>query len=353
MARETKVGLLVGLAFIICFAIILANHGQRGLLVETMPGFAITGTKGSGQTPPREAGRPANQSDRSVTTAPTVMPGATIASTPPRVDRDLTVKTSPLKLHFQDPNIAAGQPAEMGAMAQQIEELKSQITDLLAQNQASNTPHVATPSTAGGVTLTATPVTGQQTNLVPPASSTDRDQAVSNRRHVVGPGDTLSRIADRYYGSKSGRAVRLIFEANRAAIKDIDRVPLGVELVIPMDPTAGSPTTAAKTAPRAQPSTAGEEQVRATGKPAATSPQKESPREKLAPPGKNEPFRWYQVRKNDRYASIARQQLGDEKRWKEIFEMNKEKFPKEGMIREGVRIKLPSDDVADSRGKRR
>ena len=31
MARETKVGLLAGLAFIICFAIILSNRGQRPL----------------------------------------------------------------------------------------------------------------------------------------------------------------------------------------------------------------------------------------------------------------------------------------------------------------------------------
>ena len=29
MARETKVGLVVGLAFIICFAVILANRGRQ------------------------------------------------------------------------------------------------------------------------------------------------------------------------------------------------------------------------------------------------------------------------------------------------------------------------------------
>ena len=32
MARETKVGLLAGLAFIICFAIILANRGRQHLI---------------------------------------------------------------------------------------------------------------------------------------------------------------------------------------------------------------------------------------------------------------------------------------------------------------------------------
>ena len=37
MARETKVGLLVGLAFIICFAVILANHGRQDGLQTQIP----------------------------------------------------------------------------------------------------------------------------------------------------------------------------------------------------------------------------------------------------------------------------------------------------------------------------
>jgi nucleoid-associated protein YgaU len=47
------------------------------------------------------------------------------------------------------------------------------------------------------------------------------------------------------------------------------------------------------------------------------------------------------VRKNDRYASIARDVLGDGNRWDEIYAMNKDKFPDPHRIREGVRIKVP------------
>ena len=37
MARETKVGLVVGLAFIICFAVILANRGRQRAPVTDVP----------------------------------------------------------------------------------------------------------------------------------------------------------------------------------------------------------------------------------------------------------------------------------------------------------------------------
>ena len=37
MARETKVGLLAGLAFILCFAIILANRGRQEAVTTHLP----------------------------------------------------------------------------------------------------------------------------------------------------------------------------------------------------------------------------------------------------------------------------------------------------------------------------
>ncbi|MCH8242662.1 MAG: hypothetical protein IH897_08635 [Planctomycetes bacterium] len=65
-------------------------------------------------------------------------------------------------------------------------------------------------------------------------------------------------------------------------------------------------------------------------------------------------YRWYQIKKNDRYVSIARNELGNESRWQEIFELNKKKFPDPSRIRSGVRIKLPAVAVADSsRGRNR
>jgi nucleoid-associated protein YgaU len=49
--------------------------------------------------------------------------------------------------------------------------------------------------------------------------------------HVVAPGDTLSKIAERYYGD--GSLYPKIFEANRNLIKNPDLIQVGWKLRIP------------------------------------------------------------------------------------------------------------------------
>ena len=47
MARETKVGLIAGLAFIICFAVILANRGQTRPLPHGAPSDRVAANTAS------------------------------------------------------------------------------------------------------------------------------------------------------------------------------------------------------------------------------------------------------------------------------------------------------------------
>ncbi len=61
-------------------------------------------------------------------------------------------------------------------------------------------------------------------------SSSDKPAAAA-RSHVVQPGDTLSRIAQRYYGN--GRRWNEILAANKAVIPNPDRLAIGATLVIP------------------------------------------------------------------------------------------------------------------------
>lgn len=49
--------------------------------------------------------------------------------------------------------------------------------------------------------------------------------------HVVAKGDTLSKIAKRYYGDPG--LYKKIFEANRELIKDPDAIQVGWKLRIP------------------------------------------------------------------------------------------------------------------------
>lgn len=51
------------------------------------------------------------------------------------------------------------------------------------------------------------------------------------QHHVVVKGDTLGKIAERYYGDPS--LYRKIFEANRDLIENPDRIQVGWKLKIP------------------------------------------------------------------------------------------------------------------------
>lgn len=353
MARETKVGLLVGLAFIICFAIILANHGQRGALLETVPGFALNSAD-KPRVSVQGIGRPAHQAE-SIAEGQSPATHAAMRSPPPRMDRDLSINTSPILLHQQGPIAETGlSHAGSDDPSARIRQLEEQISELLAQKSGLHPAAVSAPSSTAGLTLTASPVAPPPPATGPVAPAFRDRVAAPAKRHVIASGDTLTKIAERYYGNRSRRVVSLIVEANQSVIKDPDRIPLGAELVLPADAAVGASASAAEIPQASSVSTPRVEAPRATPKPVGSAPKNEPSRERAAPENRADPIRWYQVCKNDRYVSIARQQLGDAGRWKEIFELNKEKFPKEGMIREGVRIKLPaSEGVADSRGKRR
>ena len=57
MARETKVGMLVGLGFIVCFAIILENRGRRDPVGPQMPHEVLNRAYGTKEEAP-PTGRP-------------------------------------------------------------------------------------------------------------------------------------------------------------------------------------------------------------------------------------------------------------------------------------------------------
>ena len=63
-----------------------------------------------------------------------------------------------------------------------------------------------------------------------PAARERRAAAQTARFHVVQSGETLSAIAEQYYGSSN--AWRKILEANKA-LKDANKIAPGTKLIIP------------------------------------------------------------------------------------------------------------------------
>ncbi len=334
MARETKVGLLAGLAFIVCFAVILANRGRNGPpglsdSILTNSGIAVpfspqkpTGTS-TAPARPNVAAVPAANTLRTTEGTPvsgSELPGERLTSSPvPMTPRESSGPVS-------DPNREA---------LERILASRSQPTAITEQPSVV-TREIPAPATPAGSTIIPPVITGRANSVAaPPADRTpeeprmpDRQQAPGGREYTVQAQDTLSSIAAEHYGTKSHSVIQAIFDANRSVMTDPDHVRQGAVLVLPSlssaTPSASShPIEAAK------------------------------PVEKLPVPPTDGAIRWYQVKKNDRYAGIAREQLGDESRWKEIYELNKDKFPDAQRIREGVRIKLPPQTAVTERGSRR
>ncbi|MBV9506281.1 MAG: LysM peptidoglycan-binding domain-containing protein [Acidobacteriia bacterium] len=67
-------------------------------------------------------------------------------------------------------------------------------------------------------------------SLTPPATAPAASGG-AQRTYTVQPGDTLSKIAEQFYGKAS--AYNKIFEANRHQLSDADHIRAGQELVIP------------------------------------------------------------------------------------------------------------------------
>ncbi|MFQ5494226.1 MAG: LysM peptidoglycan-binding domain-containing protein [Phycisphaerae bacterium] len=162
-------------------------------------------------------------------------------------------------------------------------------------------------------------------------------------RYVVAPGDTLTRIARVHYGKGSGKVIQAIVRANRRLLADPDRLLPGMELVLP--PIDGSSPTLSSRSSRSS------EVAAAPGAASGTSQ-----RNTLGTGARgngHRAFERYQVKQGDRYVSIAREKLGDARRWREIYELNKDKFPDADRIREGVLIRLPTVSVANAASRNR
>ena len=368
MAKETKVGLLVGLAFIICFAVILANRGrdaslqtqlpflfpvdsalaqQPAVMVPAGPSGAVEGSAAPVQMPesavpverfvwlpPQETGRAGDDSVGDAEQA--VAMGFDASGAPAQ-----TVGTG---VGGEGQGVA---PVTTGPDAARLQRLLDQKYAELQQGQPGAGP--AVPGDASGqprdlMSLRGRPGAGVQPIITGPGQNGPRAPArVRPARHTVAKGETLSGIAKQHYGSGAAAVVQAIYHANREQLPDQNSLGVGDVLVLPVIPGYPSPGGEASAATTASATVAPGPAVSAVARPAtrlelAARTNQSATREKKR---STDGFRWYQVQAKDTLYSIAREQLGDAKRWQEIHELNRDKFPDPGRIREGVRIKLP------------
>jgi nucleoid-associated protein YgaU len=160
----------------------------------------------------------------------------------------------------------------------------------------------------------------EETEAEKPAPPEKKPTPVTEEQtYVVQPGDSLIRIARKFY--QDDKKWTVIFEANKSVLHTPDTLYVGIKLKIP-------PLTAEK------PSEV------ASGKPKPAPKEEAAETEKEKPAAKEEGGKKYTVQKGDTLTSIAEDQLGDGRLWKKIWEANKEiKDPRD--LREGQVITIP------------
>ncbi|MCX5660730.1 MAG: LysM peptidoglycan-binding domain-containing protein [Planctomycetota bacterium] len=290
MARETKVGLLVGMCVILLIGIIVSDHLSVVNQQQPAPliGFARDAQRGVNSRPAEAAANtPADAINGMRTTErsrPLPMPGEGATSTirPPAPTGGPGAPSGP---SFPVPN-----------NDQQIERRPTPPDTSIARGPASPTQ-------------TPTPTPGP----------------VALAQHTVKHGETLYSIAKQYYGKTS--EWKRIQEANASAVGPQGQLKDSMNLLIPALPgqTPGqTPAQAGAPAPTAP-------RLTDSGNTAGSTPSQ---------PVRGS-SRTIRVQPNDTLATLAARHLGSRDRWLDILEANKDKLHKAQDLKIGMELRLP------------
>lgn len=298
MAFETKVGLLVGMGFIVCFAVVLSHRG-RGDQISAHMAYRVLSEHGRGK-PTRTTTIP-NEFVR-----PLVRVSAGFPSAP---ERDAPQRGNGIAKTVAKPTVGSEAPTWESLFGESEKEGRARVSGGLPNekpgllNDKSGLPNEKSPDRSPAKRKV------RSGDAEPPGPSETKVV-----RYVVEPRDTLWGVAEKAYGKPSRTIVDAIFETNRDRLASMDKLQVGMELVLPLIEGQQSPRAAGDKPGRPQEET----------KPAA-----------------EQQHRYYEVRQGDRYATIAERFLGDKSRWREIHELNRDIFPNPGRIQYGVRIRIP------------
>ena len=307
MTRETKIGLLVGLAFIIVIGILLSEHVSS----TNEPQQALLNTAGANV---RDGVATPGVSDDG--------PPITIAGTPVEAPRQ-PVPTN-ADLHPPAPKVAYVPPAPRRAgQGRPATSDGGPATTLSAG--ANPDPDAASTSRDG---MAASSSTQQHRNIAtndpngsaPPAALARQLPATPPVTYVAVAGDSVSRIAARLMGGNTKANRELLIRANPLLQNDGNVVVIGRTYVVPR---ASGDSGSAQTAAGALPASHDSPAIDSAARPA-------------------EPTRWYTVKGDDNLWRIAASQLGSGTAWTQIRDLNKDVLKGGETVHPNMRLRLPS-----------
>lgn len=341
MSRETKSGLMLGLSFIVCFAVILSNRGGMSPMDTEAAVQQLLAERNS--RPPVRAGSTLSFSAPAVRNMRSIIPGdrGHIRTGDSEFsDRQLANPISPsdqersgglraqemghrpnlqtVRSQSQDSGVENGRLLSARALPQAIDDQESWTDRQPFRDGISNGSEQEVDQKVEESDLAE-----REENIGSRAS--ERESSVEAGTHVVKKGDTLWGIVKQYYGVPTPSKIAEVYDANKDVMPSADTVVVGRKIQLPGIEAAKSGLREVNHGEYSQ------------SRRALTRPK--------SPSSSQPTFRWYQVAAGDRYVKIAERELGDGNRWRELFEMNKEIFPDPSQIRSGVRIKLPLEGV--------
>jgi nucleoid-associated protein YgaU len=383
MTKETKIGLLVGLAFIILFAIILSEKGtpQRSTASFTVAdGTKPASPLGGSDQPLGSAGRlqvtsklpPIVQPKApsvavSPPSAPEVMSEELVAQATPRKDEPIAPLPDAVVRALNSIPIKneATREVEGGSLEPQSspKPIASELAKIAAEEPLKPESKISSPAPSREVAVL-------EKAAEPPKAVIEKPPVIRTV-HTVQSGESLGKIAAKYYGRSTPARIEAIFKANRDRLKATHQVKAAQKLDIPdlgeansaFEPVSVlsmSDFSAVKTPPAPTDAIRIPIPIRESAAPTGSALRKMSPSEAptsiiqtaavTSPSKKNKPadasYQWYEVRPRDTLSKIARRLMGSEKHTSDLYKLNKDRMANKNSLKPGMKIRVPVKTAA-------
>ena len=320
MTRETKIGLLVGLAFIIVIGILLSDH----LTTSTEPPTA----------PLARAGATARQAVTTIgqPTAPVVVTAPDrVSPNRPIVTREELAQPRPIEFAAPAGGAPTGGASPATAMAHAPAGNAIVETSLPPSDTGDALARLAAQHQGDLEVVGAGGAQRQPAHAAPVAQPAAPAAPVATRSYVAQAGDSVSRMAARLLGANTKANRDAIVRANPSLAADPNRVIVGRTYIIPTGPVP-------QQAPRMViPTPASVATTVADARPAPAVVRKNTT---------GGPTYWYTVKENDSLWRIASEQLGTGNAYQQIKDLNKDVLKGGDSVRPNMRLRLPAKSVA-------
>ena len=353
MTRETKIGLLVGLAFIIVIGILLSDHLTSTTEPQQAQLAQVAGNVRNGVAVPGGANVPPPITQ--------VQPPQNVAPQQPVMTKEeLTPRQPPVEIV----KIGGPQNPTPAQTQQQQPPHDSAIAD--GKAQAPTEPPItmvdSTSPAHGKPDPSKNPLArvaeAFKEEIVPVGDSSAKQEPKSEptkpliaaaalppgaRQYKAAAGDTVSRLAARFLGGDSKANRDAIIACNPTLQKNPDIIVLGRTYVIPAAPTAsvaaaplpGTPATPAAPTPTPAP-------VEVAHSP-TPAPMPSTP---ATPTASDKPESFYVVKPGDSLTKIAVEQLGSATGVPALMDLNKEILKGKDTIHPNMKLRLPAKPLA-------